>query len=221
MCLVLADTVKLPTSWFILIYRVPTEPSKNRVAVWRDMKRMGALYLQNCVCLLPNFKGVRQNMKSVRARVDELGGSSNVFETRRIDDVDAIVESFQALSDREYAEIMEECVTKFQKEIEFERFRKNFSYEEAEEIYADLEKIKDWLARVVNRDWFGSPRRLEAERLVTQSEQLYDEFERECFAASGDNDERGIGPSDLALMKSAIRHAASKRRGRPRLPVTH
>lgn len=208
--------MKLPTSWFILIYRVPTEPSKNRVAIWREMKRMGALYLQNCVCLLPNFKGVRPRLKDVRRRVEELGGSSNVFEARRIDDVDVIVESFRALADREYAEIMEECVTKFQKEIEFERFRKNFSYEEAEEIYADLEKIKDWLARVVARDWFASPRRAEAERLVEQSEGLYDAFERECFAAGGDTDEVGRGPSDLALMKSAIRQGGSRRRGRPR-----
>ncbi|MHB8509071.1 MAG: Chromate resistance protein ChrB [Candidatus Dormibacteria bacterium] len=202
---------KLPPHWLLLIYRVPTEPSKNRVAIWRDMKRMGALYLQNCVCILPAFRGTKVRLKEVQAKIVALGGSSNLIETRTINDLDAVVESFRGLSDHEYAEIIEECVTKFQKEIEFERFRKNFSYEEAEEIYSDLEKIKSWMQRVVDRDWFNCPKRADAERHVAASEILYDEFEKECFAAASES-EMGRGPSDPELLRSAIKAATPRRR---------
>lgn len=32
--------------WLLLVYRVPPEPSASRVGVWRDLKRIGALYLE-------------------------------------------------------------------------------------------------------------------------------------------------------------------------------
>ena len=37
----------------MLVYRIPSEPASKRVAIWRDLKRTGALYLQQCVCILP------------------------------------------------------------------------------------------------------------------------------------------------------------------------
>ena len=67
-----------------------------------------------------------------------------------------IIQSFRALRASEYAEIIEECETKFVKEIEFEHFRQNFTYEEAEEIRMEFEKIGMWFQRVEERDWFGA-----------------------------------------------------------------
>ena len=40
-------------SYLLLIYQVPTQPSAARVAVWRELKRLGALYLQQSVCVMP------------------------------------------------------------------------------------------------------------------------------------------------------------------------
>jgi hypothetical protein len=182
-----ATEVKMPPSWLLLVYRVPSEPSRHRVAVWREMKRMGGLYLQNCVCIFPAFKGIRTRLKEVAERIDGMQGTSLTFEVRRIAEpqISQIVAAFRDQSDREYDEIIEECTTKFHKEIEFERFRKNFTYEEAEEIYSDLEKIRNWLGLVMQRDWFGSGRRAEAERQLALSTDAYEQFERECFDASG------------------------------------
>jgi hypothetical protein len=210
----IADAVsapKLPPSWLLLVYRVPTEPSRNRVAVWREMKRMGALYMQNCVCLLPNFRGVKQRLHALTEKVEALGGSSNLFEIARIEprELDDIVANFRALSDREYSEIVEECETKFKKEIEFERFRENYSYEEAEEILTDLEKIRSWLQRVRERDWFHSDRRADAESSLAECEELYDAFERDCYAAEGDAGEMGKAP-DEELLRTATEHAARR-----------
>jgi hypothetical protein len=29
--------------WLVLVYRIPTDPASKRVAIWRDLKRTGAL----------------------------------------------------------------------------------------------------------------------------------------------------------------------------------
>ena len=55
----------------------------------------------------------------------------------------------ERVAPQEYEEIVEECETKFEREIEFEIFRGNLTAAEAEEIEADLEKIKTWFERVV------------------------------------------------------------------------
>ena len=65
--------------WQLLIYRVPPEPSNNRVSVWRELKRMGALYLQQCACVVPAFPECVQGLQSARAKITSLGGSFNLF----------------------------------------------------------------------------------------------------------------------------------------------
>ena len=208
------EEIKMPPAWLLFIYRVPSEPSRHRVAVWREMKRMGGLYLQSCVCLLPAHKGIRNRLKDVAGRVDGMAGSSLTLEIRRISEpqLSEIVGSFRDQSRREYDEIIEECTTKFQKEIEFERFRKNFTYEEAEEIYSDLEKIRNWLDLVTQRDWFGAANREEAERQLALSTDAYEQFEKECFAASSDGETPALPGNGRAAARPI--GAGRKRAGR-------
>jgi len=40
-------------TWLLLAYRVPSEPSRLRATVWRRLKALGAIYVQNSVAALP------------------------------------------------------------------------------------------------------------------------------------------------------------------------
>jgi hypothetical protein len=173
--------------WLLLIYRVPSEPSNNRVSVWRELKRLGALYLQQCVCVLPAFPECEQSLTAVVKKIDTLGGSHNLFRVPNTGDSEAtqLVEGFREMSAKEYGEIIEECRTKFVKEVEFERFRENFTYEEAEEIREDLEKIRRWLTRVVDRDWFDAGMRAQVEAELESCERLLEGFEEEVYRRVG------------------------------------
>jgi DNA-binding transcriptional regulator PaaX len=169
--------------WLLLIYRVPSEPSRARVAVWRELKRLGGLYVQQAVCVLPDRGDLRVKLAKVRSRIDELGGSS-IFLTLTDVEPDArerFVEGFHSQSEKEYAEIVEECETKFFKEIEFERFRENYTFEEAEEIRQDLEKLRRWLDKVQARDWMGADGRELAHQKVAECEQLLEQFEADVY----------------------------------------
>lgn len=178
-----------PDGWILLVYRVPSEPSNNRVSVWRELKRIGALYLQQCVCILPAFERCEQGMGAVVKKIESFGGTHNVFRVPAVDASGAaqLVDGFQQLSAKEYAEIVEECQTKFTKEVEFERFRENYTYQEAEEIREDLDKIRRWFARVVERDWFDAGKRDEVAAELARCEKLLEEFEEDVYRRAGDD----------------------------------
>lgn len=174
-------------TWQLLTYKVPSQSSRARVAVWRDLRRLNALYLQQAVCVLPNLPEVVGALEAVRHRIDDLGGTSFSATLAHLSEADRqqLVDGFRTNSAREYAEIIEECETKFFKEIEFERFRQNFTYEESEEIGQDLEKLHRWLAKVIARDWMSAPGRGEAQARVAECERMLQAFENEVFEHSG------------------------------------
>ena len=70
---------EVPTRWLLLVYRVPSQSSRARVAVWRELKRLGGLYVQQAVCVLPDLPGLRTAMKEVRQRIEDLQGTSLFF----------------------------------------------------------------------------------------------------------------------------------------------
>lgn len=177
----------LPKSWLVLVYRVPTEPSKNRVSVWRELKRQGALFLQNCVCILPDSPACRKGIGAAIEKVAAAGGTHFFFLVNKLDapQTQQLISSFRRLSAKEYEEIVEECQTKFIKEIEFERRRENFTYEESEEIREDLEKICRWFERIVARDWFQAGQREHVAKLLAHCEQLLEDFEEEVYMRAG------------------------------------
>lgn len=186
--------------WLLLVYRVPTEPASKRVTIWRELKRMGSLYLQQCVCILPDRPELRAELERVAEKIEALEGEHTLFEIPGLAEHDErrIVESFQALRNNEYQEIVEECETKFVKEIEFEHFRQNYSYEEAEEIGQDLEKIRRWFDRIVARDWFAASGRREVEVWVDRCAELLSGFEHEVYQRNPD-DAPDAAPDPLRL----------------------
>lgn len=187
------DRSRRTERWLLLTYRVPSDSSRARVAVWRDLRRLGAFYLQQAVCVLPDAPGVADALTSVRRRIADLGGTSffAVLSDLGEDERAQLVEGFRSASTKEYAEIVEECETKFVKEIEFERFRENYTFEEAEEIRQDLEKLRRWLAKVIERDRMDAPGRDKAEQRVEECERLLEEFEADVYARS----DQAVDPS--------------------------
>lgn len=188
-----AAALPADTPWTLIVYRVPTDSSRARVAVWRDLKRLGGLYLQQCVCVLPKTPQTDDELAGIRDRIGGFGGTSNLFQIA-VDAAqrDDLVAEFRALAERDYAEIIEECETKFVKEIEFERFRGNYTFEEVEEIRHDLEKIRRWFRRIVARDWFGGPGRQDAEAWIERCAGLLDAFEDDVYAKAAEDDTRPL-----------------------------
>ena len=200
----------------LLIYQVPSQPSAARVSVWRELKRMGALYLQQSVCIFPTRPELKAPLHNVAQRVTALGGSYHLLPLRALphEEEAKIVEGFLAQSNQQYDEIIEYCEVNFTKEIEFEHYRQNYTYAEAEEIRQDLDKIRHWFDRVVERDWCGASKREDTAAGIERCEKLLEEFELRVFA---EHQAAELNPA-LAPTSPPIAPIRLHRRAKPRGP---
>src|SRR5258705_13941766 len=128
----------VPT-WLLLTYKVPPEPATKRVALWRRLKGMGAIYLQNGVCLLPKTDDHVRRLKMLENDVSKMGGESVILETIALDRAqeDKVVSRFKADRDDQYREFLGRCAD-FEVEIAKEISINKFTYAELEEEDTDL-----------------------------------------------------------------------------------
>lgn len=172
-------------AWQLFIYRLPTNPSRLRVGTWRELRRLGALPLQNSVSVVPELGDLMSRLDAIQDRVEREGGTVYRY---RLPELTAqqrgqLESEWNALRTQEYAEIVEECEQKFTREIEFEIFRNNLTAGEAEEIEADLDKIRAWFERVHKRDCFKAPKQAEARQAIERCQELLDDFVERVYLA--------------------------------------
>ncbi len=68
--------------WLLLTYKVPRDPTAGRVAVWRKLKQLGAVALQDAVWVLPATSQTREQFQWLAAEIEELDGEATLWESR-------------------------------------------------------------------------------------------------------------------------------------------
>jgi hypothetical protein len=177
-----------PTPWLLLTYKVPPEPAKGRVALWRRLKSMGAVYLQNGVCLLPKTGDHVRRLKMLENDIAQMGGESVILETVALDRAqeEKVVARFKADRDEEYVEFLGKCGD-FEAEIAKETAAEHFTYAELEENDVDLKKLRSWLEKIGKLDFYGGTSAAEAETRLKQCEALLDAYAQRVFEAHDEN----------------------------------
>jgi DNA-binding transcriptional regulator PaaX len=94
--------------WLLLIYKIPREPTTGRVSVWRKLKQLGAVLLQDAVWVLPETPRTREQFQWLRAEIIELGGEVTVWvaEAEQIAGHRALTKQFAKQADDAYEEIL-------------------------------------------------------------------------------------------------------------------
>jgi hypothetical protein len=142
--------------WLLLIYTVPAEPSRKRAAIWRELKKVGAPYLRDGVCILPERPDTLERLGAIAAKVEEFGGDATLVSGARLGEARAaaLVDQFRAARTEEYHEIAREA-DRLLEHVARETEHRQFTYTELEELEADLGKLRRWTDQVVARDYFG------------------------------------------------------------------
>ena len=98
------------TSWVLLVYRIPREPTSSRAAVWWKLKRLGALLLHDAVWVLPATPWTREQFQWLAVEIGELGGEAYLWESHLLlnGQSEALEQQFQARVDAAYQEILNE-----------------------------------------------------------------------------------------------------------------
>ena len=155
--------------WLLLVYRVPSEPTRLRATVWRRLRSMGAVYLQNSVAAMPAGPAAERALRRLRHEIIEMSGSAVLLGCDALVGQAEVLAAFQAARDDEYEEIVDRC-RDFLAQIEKEHAAEHFTFAELEENEVDLVKLQNWFEKVRARDTFGAAGRREAERALADCE---------------------------------------------------
>jgi hypothetical protein len=93
--------------WLLLVYKIPREPTAGRVYVWRKLKQLSAIALQDAVWVLPATPRTREKFQWLAAEIKELGGEVSLFASQIVlaSQQESLREQFEAPVREAYGEI--------------------------------------------------------------------------------------------------------------------
>ncbi|MGM7775089.1 Chromate resistance protein ChrB [Arthrobacter sp. KNU-44] len=145
------------TSWLVMIVQVPSQPSRHRVAVWRELRRFGAVPVGQGAWTAPDVPVCRTGAERAR-ELARAGDGELVLLTTNADDADAaqLRRLFEAARADEWAEFTADC-GKFNEEVAKEIAKRKFTLAELEEEEQSLERLRRWFRSNRSKAVFASP----------------------------------------------------------------
>lgn len=170
-------------SWVVLVYRLPPQPSRHRVGVWRELRRIGALPIQQSIYILPEGAENLQALARVASIVEGVGGESYLLRAEALDEATrGRLETAQVQAvEEEYQEFLSEC-SKFRQEIRKEIRIRKFTRAELSEEERSFERLERWVADLAETDRFGAPSRSLAEQALKECGAALDDFAARVLA---------------------------------------
>ncbi|NRG42644.1 chromate resistance protein ChrB [Rathayibacter sp. VKM Ac-2804] len=170
------------TAWLLLVPRIPAQPSRHRVAVWRELRRLGAVPAAAGMWAVPDLPAFSEGLTSIRELAARGDGGLTVFRATGHSDGDAndLRDVFTSARVDEWNEFVADC-GKFDAEIDREFAKEKFTFGELEEEEQSLDRLRRWHRDLLRRDAFGQPEAQQAtgrltastEKLATYSERVY------------------------------------------------
>lgn len=173
-----------------LLITVSTPPggtSTLRVYAWRNLRSLGAHYLQQSVCLLPATPRTTRAVARLATRLRAEGGHGEMLRIQLTDSKQeaAVIDTIQRERTDEYHEVVE-STREFHEELQLERRRGRAIYTELEESDANLVRHQKWLTAIQKRDYFDAPGGHAAVAAVASCEAALARFESEALSAELD-----------------------------------
>lgn len=138
----------MPASWILLIYTLPSQPSRKRAYVWRELKRLGAVYLRDGVAILPRRPDLERRMAAIVQRIEEYEGTGDLvlspeFKREREQD---LIGRFQNERASEYRELYHACV-RFLRDVLDEVSAEEFGFPDVDNLESELARLRRWGTR--------------------------------------------------------------------------
>lgn len=168
--------------WLLFLPQLPAGNSTARVSLWRQLRSVGVTSATQGAWILANTKRSRAAFARLSEMSRENGGTAVVFECVTLDGLsdDEIIGRFQADRAREYDEF-ETRADRFFAEIEKETKLGKFMFAELEEIEDELEKMRSWLAKISERDFFPNQRQAHSKQILSACESAFRRFAEKVY----------------------------------------
>jgi len=171
-------------TWVLLIVRLPAEPSRHRVSVWRALRRSGAVPVAPGVWAMPAtpaFLAAVDRAADLARRGD--GGVVVLDVAARDERSEATLrEAFTAVRLQEWAEFVDDC-GKFETEIAKEIRTAKFTLAELEEEEQSLDRLRRWYRDLKARDVLELPAAGDAEQRLKGCMELLEDYADRVYGA--------------------------------------
>ena len=170
--------------WLLLWVRLPAGPSRRRVAVWRELRRTGAVSLGQGSWAVPDVTAFTEGIDRAVAMAERGDGEVIVLSAtgRSERDEERLAELFTAERSQERAEFVADCA-KFDTEIDREISQRKFTLAELEEEEQSLDRLRRWHRTIKTRDLFGASSAAEAHQQLKHCQDRLADYTERVFAA--------------------------------------
>jgi hypothetical protein len=169
--------------WRVITYRLPPEPSRHRVAVWRELRRLGAVSLQQGAWAVPDGEPFEAGFAQVVEEIQAAGGQPVVL---AVADDQASVSQLEALftaqREAEWGEFVSDC-GKYEAELTDEIAKGKLTLAELDEEEQSLDRLRRWYRTIRARDLFGAPSAPVAERRLKECTEALEDFAERVYQA--------------------------------------
>ncbi|MET7519320.1 Chromate resistance protein ChrB [Streptomyces sp. NPDC005480] len=172
------------TQWVVLVLRLPSQPSRHRVAVWRELRRVGALSLGQGVWAVPEVPVFAAGVQRALELAERADGEAIVLRAsgREAGDAARFQALFTAAREEDWAEFLADC-GKYEAEIDKEIRTAKFTLAELEEEEQSLERLRRWHRDLKARDVFGAPGAAAAEQRLAECARRFEDYTERVFTA--------------------------------------
>jgi hypothetical protein len=170
--------------WVVLLVRLPSGPSRHRVAVWRELSRVGALSLGQGVWAVPDVPVFAEGVERALRLAERAAGEAVVLEATGRSDADAarFQAMFTAARQEDWSEFLADC-DKYDAELAKEIRNRKFTLAELEEEEQSLERLRRWHRDLKARDVFGAPESARAGQRLKECADAYEDYAEQVFRA--------------------------------------
>ena len=150
------------SSWLLLLFSLPTSRNTERVAVWRRLKKMGAVQIKTSTYLLPDAPAQYEQFQWLAQQIRDYGGDSTLVRAQEIEGLnkEKVIAMFNDVRAKDYGQLRKALRG-------FIVRRKRM---DAEEAVSELERLTRQFREIRAVDFFDSPRGHDLAMLLRRAE---------------------------------------------------
>jgi len=154
--------VKQKLTWLLLLLRLPATHKAERVAIWRKVKKSGAIQIQTSTYILPDEPARYESFQWLTQEIRTAGGDATLVRAREIEGLPNVklIERFNTARAKEYATLRELL-----------RGLDHRAEARTSPAFADkLERVRKQFREIRRTDFFNCPRAQDVEMLLRKLE---------------------------------------------------
>jgi hypothetical protein len=175
--------------WMLFIYALPSQPSRKRASIWRELKKLGAVYLRDGVVVLPRRQDLEERLRAMVSRVEEFDGTADLVVSPNFVAGSAtnLVHRFQEERAGEYAEL-HRAGLRFLRDVLSEVDQEDFGFPDVDNLESELGRLHRWRDQIAERDYFRAPGAERVDETLSKCQRAFEGFAATASDRAGVHD---------------------------------